>query len=80
MTGVQTCALPIFVVHFLSPARPGDVLTATAEELNRTRRTGVYDVTVVNQAGTRIAVFRGTTQTIPGEHVPGLAITEGASP
>lgn len=62
-------------VNYLAPTRPGDLLTATAEEVNRTRRTGVYDVTVTNQDGQRVAVFRGTTQTIKGEYVPGLEIT-----
>jgi len=62
-------------VHFLAPTRPGDVLTATAEEVNRTKRTGVCDVVVVNQAGTRVALFRGTTHQIQGEYIPGLQIT-----
>jgi len=63
------------LVNFLRPTHPGDLLTATAEEVNRTRSTGVYDVTVTNQKGERVAVFRGTTHTIKGEHVPGLHIT-----
>jgi acyl-CoA thioesterase len=59
------------LVHYLAPTRPGDVLTATAEEINRTRRTGLYDVVVTNQDGARVAVLRGTTQTIKGENLPG---------
>jgi acyl-CoA thioesterase len=70
----QRAVAQSILVHFLAPAHPGDLLTATAEEINRTKRTGVYDVTVVNQTGKRIAVFRGTTHTIKGEYVPGLEI------
>lgn len=47
-------------MSFTSPALEGDVLTAVAEELNLTKSTGIYDVTVTNQAGKKIAVFRGT--------------------
>lgn len=47
-------------MSFTSPAREGDVLTAVAEELNLTKSTGIYDVTVTNQDGKKIAVFRGT--------------------
>ena len=34
-----------------------------------TRRTGVYDVTVTNQRGERIAVFRGRSYTARGKPV-----------
>jgi acyl-CoA thioesterase len=46
-------------IEFLAPARLGDELVAMAQEQSRSRRTGVYDVTVCNQAGERIALFRG---------------------
>ncbi|MFK8029604.1 MAG: hydroxyphenylacetyl-CoA thioesterase PaaI [Gammaproteobacteria bacterium] len=46
-------------IDFVRPALPGDVLTAQAEEVNRGRRTGVFDVSVKNQHGKLIAVFRG---------------------
>lgn len=45
---------------FEAGAREGDVLTATAREVSRGRRLGVYHVEVVNQDGTRIAGFTGT--------------------
>jgi len=47
-------------MSFTTPAREGDDLTAVAEELNLTKSTGIYDVTVTNQEGKKIAVFRGT--------------------
>ena len=46
-------------VEFLRPARVGDVLTATAREVSRGRRAGVYDVEVRNQDDKLVAVFRG---------------------
>jgi len=53
-------------VDFLAPARESDVLTAEAIEVSRTRRTGVYDITVTNQRGERIALFRGRAHEVAG--------------
>jgi acyl-CoA thioesterase len=47
------------VVDFIAPANEGDMLTAEAREVSRSGRTGIYDVSVTNQDGTRIAVLRG---------------------
>ena len=58
-----------FSIDIVAPAREGDVLTARAQELHRTGRTGVYDVEVHNQRGERIAVFRGRSYTIKGKAV-----------
>lgn len=46
-------------IDFLLPARAGDRLLARATERRRGGRTGVYDVSVSNQNGDEIAVFRG---------------------
>ena len=65
-----------FDVNLITAAREGDVLTATASEVAKTRRTGVYDVDVHNAAGVRIAAFRGRSVTIVGKLVvPGLPTT-----
>jgi acyl-CoA thioesterase len=53
-------------IEFLAPARLGDELIAIAEEQTRSRRTGVYDVAVVNQGGERIALFRGRSHQLDG--------------
>ena len=53
-------------IDFLGPAREGDELTATASELWRSGRSGLYQVDVTNQKGERIALFRGRSQRIPG--------------
>ena len=57
-------------IDFLAPARKGDRLTATASELWRSRRTGLYEITVTNQDGTVIALFRGRSHQIKGQVVP----------
>ena len=46
-------------VDFIAPAREGDRLTAEAREQALAGRTGIYDVTVVNQNGETIAFLRG---------------------
>ena len=53
-------------VEFLLPARLGDELTATAEERSRSKRTGIYDVTVHNSQGECVALFRGRSHEIGG--------------
>ena len=62
-----------FDVNLVAAARRGDVLTARARELSRTGRTGVYDITVSNQRGETVALFRGRSYTMKGRPiVPGL--------
>ena len=36
-----------------------DIASATATEVHRGGRTGIYDIEVTNQAGETVAVFRG---------------------
>lgn len=61
-----------FDVNLLASARLGDVLTARAQEVSKSGRTGVYDIAVTNQHGERIAAFRGRSYTVKGR-----AIVEG---
>jgi acyl-CoA thioesterase len=53
-------------IDFLAPGRLWDCLTATALQVSQGKRTGVYDVTVTNQDGTTVAVFRGNSARIGG--------------
>ena len=55
-------------ITFCAPGRLGDRLVARAAEVTRAGRSGVYDVTVTNQDGTVIAVMRGNSRTIKGQH------------
>ena len=54
-------------VDFLAAARAGDELTAEASELWRTRRNGIYEISVSNQRGERVALFRGRSYRIDGQ-------------
>lgn len=54
-------------IDFLAPGRPGDRLTATACQVSQGGRTGIYDVTVVNQEGKTLAIFRGNSYRVGGE-------------
>jgi acyl-CoA thioesterase len=56
-------------ITFIAPAFEGDLLTAQASEQSRVGRSGVYDASVTNQKGDCIALFRGLSRTIKGEHV-----------
>ena len=70
-----------FDVHLLAAARLGDVLTAQAVEVHKGGRSGVYDVTVTNQRGERVAAFRGRSRTMRGTPlVPGVPMgVQGAA-
>lgn len=61
-----------FNVDLLAPSHLDDVLTATCVEVSKAGRTGVYDVTVRNQRGDCIAVFRGRSYTARGKPVVAL--------
>lgn len=56
-------------IDFLTPSYEGDELTAVAAEVWRSRRNGIYEITVTNQKGARIALFRGRSARIEGHVV-----------
>lgn len=58
-------------VSYIVPVHEGERLTATAGEVSRRGRGGIYDVTVANAAGDVVAEFRGHSRTIKGTLVPG---------
>ena len=51
-------------IEFLAPGRLGDILTASARESHRGRRSGLYDIRVSNQDEKLIALFRGRSATL----------------
>lgn len=68
-----------FDINLISAARRGDVLTATASEMSKSGRTGVYDVMVVNQHGEPVAALRGRSYTVKGKPiVEGLPMGKAA--
>jgi acyl-CoA thioesterase len=60
-------------IDFLAPGRLHEVLTAEAAEQSLAGRTGVYDITVTDRGGKRIALFRGRSYRIKGEVLDTLA-------
>ena len=58
-----------FDVQIVAPARLGDELVATAAEISKAGRLGVYDVDVRNQRDERVLAFRGRSYTIKGKRV-----------
>jgi acyl-CoA thioesterase len=60
-------------IDYLAPGQPGDVLVAEAVEQSLAGRTGVYDITVSNQDGRRLALFRGRSHSIKGGVLEGSA-------
>lgn len=57
-------------VTFIAPAFRGDRLTATAREVSRRGRGGIYDIHITNQEGEHVAEFRGHSRTVKGTHLP----------
>ncbi|KAE9628238.1 hydroxyphenylacetyl-CoA thioesterase PaaI [Parasedimentitalea maritima] len=55
------------MISFTAPGQLGDRLTASASEVSLTGRSGIYDVTVTNQTGQKIAEFRGFSRAIKGQ-------------
>lgn len=55
-------------ITFLAPGKPGERLTAVATEAALNGRSGVYDVTVTGSDGRKVALFRGLSRTIQGQH------------
>ena len=57
-------------IDYVAPAFEHDVLTATASELTRKGRTGLYDVRLENQRGELIALFHGKSYKVRGTVLP----------
>ncbi|MEO8309537.1 MAG: hydroxyphenylacetyl-CoA thioesterase PaaI [Caldimonas sp.] len=64
-------------VDFLAPVKRGDMLTADAVEVAQAGRTGVYDITVTNRAGVRVALVRGRSARLGDRKVMPVAHVEG---
>jgi acyl-CoA thioesterase len=56
-------------ITFIKPGKLGDVLVATAREISRSGRSGIYDVQVTADSEV-IAEFRGHSRTIGGTWLP----------
>ncbi len=55
-------------ITFLSPGRDGELLTAVAQEQHLAGRSGVYDAVVTGGDGRKVALFRGLSRSVKGQH------------
>jgi acyl-CoA thioesterase len=53
-------------IDWLAASRSGDTLTATATRTWSSNRSALWDITVTNQHGDDVALFRGRTRQVPG--------------
>lgn len=60
-------------ITFIAPGFEGDVMTARAREVSIFGRNGIYDISVENQNGERVAEFRGHSRQIEGLHLDHLS-------
>lgn len=56
--GIQSVSIDNSINYF-EPAKEGDVLTASTEEVRITNKIGLYHITITNQNGNKIALFKG---------------------
>lgn len=59
-------------ITYLKPVAVGTVLTVTAELRETAGRSSIYDMTVRDESGSAVALFRGLAREIGGEIIPGL--------
>ena len=62
----QCCVAQHCSISYLTPGYIGDKLTATATEVSRRGRSGIYDIRINNQKQETVAEFRGHSRTIKG--------------
>lgn len=60
-------------INYLKPGREGDILQAEAVERLVAGRSGFYDVSVSNQSGELLALFRGQSHLLKQEVIKGSA-------
>lgn len=57
--GIRSVSVETSISH-TEPLMEHDEITATAVEVNRTNKIAIYNVTVINQHGRTVALFKGT--------------------
>jgi len=59
-------------INFLKPAEVGDEVTARSVEIWKRGRSGLYDVTLTNQDGDKVAIMRAHARMTKGTHIDGV--------
>ena len=57
-------------ITYVAPGQKGETLTAVATETSHSGRSGVYDVVVCGEDGRTVALFRGLSRSVKGQHFP----------
>jgi acyl-CoA thioesterase len=55
-------------ISYPAPVNVGDTLTAVAEEVSLTNRIGIYNITITNQDGIKVGLFKGTVYRTSADH------------
>jgi len=67
--GIQALSIETSISH-TQKVISGNVLTATAKEMNKNTKTGLYYITITNQNNIEIAHFKGTVYRTKKEWFP----------
>jgi len=67
--GIQALSIETSISH-TQKVISGDTLTATAKEINKSTKTGLYYITITNQNNSEIAHFKGTVYRTKKEWFP----------
>lgn len=57
--GKKSVSVETSISHTVS-LKEGDTITATAEEMSLSNKIGIYQITIQNQEGKTVALFKGT--------------------
>jgi len=67
--GRMSVSIETSISHVVA-CKEGDEIIATAEEVSLTNKIGIYHITVTNQAGVKVAFFKGTVYRTGKEWFP----------
>ena len=67
--GIQSLSIETSISH-TKKVQTGDVLTATTKEINKSKKTSIYYITITNQDNLEIAHFKGTVYRTEKEWFP----------
>ena len=67
--GIQALSIETSISH-IQKVISNDVLTATAQEINKSTKTGLYYITITNQKNIEVAHFKGTVYRTKKQWLP----------
>lgn len=57
-------------ISHVESLKEGDIITAEAKEVSLSNKIGIYDITITNQEGKKVALFKGTVYRTSKEWFP----------